>query len=168
MVPGKSWISIDLGSLATSGQGSGALGAGNNPTAMLRLLALQGNTVVSLGSSTVDGTSVQGYSVKLNPATITAQLAHANLPSWMASALTKVNIESASNKVYVDGSGLLRRYTVSMTETVASKGTVSLDESLDFSGYGTPVNVSAPPSDQVMTFEQFLQAAQAAAAGASS
>ena len=134
---------------------------------MLRLLAEQGNTVVPLGPSTIDGTVVQGYSVTLNAATIEAQLAHANLPSWMSSALSQINIESVTNNVYVDGSGLLRRYSVSLTESAPSKGTITLDESLDFSDYGAPVSVSAPPAGQVVTFEQFLQAAEAAGSGSS-
>ncbi len=162
LVPGKSWISLDLGSLATSTQSSSALGTGNNPTATLRLLAEQGNTVVPLGPSSIDGTAVQGYSVTLNVARIESQLAHANLPSWISSALSQVNIESVTNDVYVDGTGLLRRYSVSLTESAPSKGTLTLDESLDFSDYGAPVTVSAPPAAQVMTFEQFLQAAEAA------
>jgi hypothetical protein len=162
LVPGKSWISIDLSSLVASSQNSGALGAGNNPTAMLRLLAEQGNTVVPLGTSTIDGTVVQGYSVKLNAANIKAQLAHADLPSWMTAALSQINIESVTNNVYVDSAGLLRRYSVSLTESAPSKGTINLDESLDFSFYGSPVGVSAPPASQVMTFEQFLKAAEAA------
>jgi hypothetical protein len=167
IVPGKSWISIDISSLTTGGQGSGALGTGNNPTAMLRLLALQGNKVTPLGSSTVDGVPVQGYSVKLNPATVKQQLADANLPAWMGSVVSEINIQSASNTVYVDGSGLLRRYSVKLTESAPSTGTVSLDESLDFSDYGTPVSVSAPPSNEVVSFTQFLQDAAAAEANSS-
>ncbi len=162
LVPGKSWISIDLSSLATSSQSSSAFGTGSNPTAMLRLLAEQGNTVVPLGPSSIDGTAVQGYSVTLNVQRIKSQLANANLPSWMTSALSQVDIESVTNNVYIDGNGLLRRYSVSLTENVTSAGKITLDESLDFSDYGAAVTVSAPPAAQVMTFEQFLQAAEAA------
>jgi hypothetical protein len=169
LIPGKSWISIDFGSTTTS-QGPGAFSTGNNPTGMLRLLADQGNTVVPLGSSTIDGTSVQGYEVKLTAATIEAQLSQSKLPSWMISALNQINIKSITNRVYVDGSGLLRRYSISLTESTASAGKITVAESLDFSDYGTPVSVQAPPPGNVVTFQQFLQAAQAAqgAAGSSS
>ena len=167
IVPGKSWIAIDISSLTTGSQGSGALGTGNNPTAMLRLLALQGNKVTPLGSSTVDGVPVQGYSVKFNAATLKRQLARANLPAWMASVVNTINIQSASNTVYVDGSGLLRRYSIKLSESAPSTGTVRLDESLDFSDYGTPVSVSAPPSNLVVSFTQFLQDAEAASANSS-
>jgi len=169
LIPGKSWISLDLSSLAAAGsQGSSTFGAGDNPTAMLRLLAQQGNTVVSLGSSTIDGTSVQGYAVTLDPAVIRSELAQAKLPSWMSGALAQVNIGQTSMKVYVDGSGLLRRIGIDIAESIASSEKISVDESLDFSDYGAPVSVSAPPSDQVASFEQFLQEAQAAAGSSSS
>jgi len=168
VVPGKSWVSIDLSSLgAAGGQSASSLGTGNNPAAMLRILAQQGNTVVPLGSSSIDGTSVQGYLVTLNAATIKSRLQSAKLPSWMTGALSHVNIQDTTLKVYVDGAGLLRRFDVGLTESAASAGKVVVDESLDFSNYGTPVNVSAPPPDQVVSFEQFLQAAEAAAGGSS-
>jgi hypothetical protein len=166
LIPGKSWISLDLSSLAASGgQSSSALGSGDNPTAMLRLLTQQGNTVVPLGSSTIGGTPVQGYSVTLDAAAIKAQLASANLPSWMATALNQLNVQNTTLMVYVDGSGLLRRFSLDLTETVATTMKVTVDESLDFSDYGAAVNVTAPPPDQVASFGQFLQDAEAAGAG---
>ncbi len=161
-------MSLDLSSLQSAGaQSSSTFSAGDNPTAMLRLLAQQGNTVVPLGSSTVDGTSVQGYAVTLDPAAIKAELANAKLPSWMTAALSQVDIERTSMKVYVDASGLLRRVGFDITES-ASSAKVDVDESLDFSDYGAPVSVSAPPADQVASFEQFIQQAQAAAGSGSS
>jgi len=169
LIPGKSWISLDLSSLqsAVGSQGTSAFGTGDNPTALLRLLAQQGNNVVALGPSTVDGTSVQGYEVTLDPAAVKGELAHAKLPSWMTAALSEVDTPTTTLKVFVDGSGLLRRFSLGLDETVASAGKVAVDESLDFSRYGAPVSVSAPPADQVASFEQFLQEAQAAGDGSS-
>ena len=169
LIPGKSWISLDLSSLgASSGQSSSALGSGDNPTAMLRLLTQQGNTVVPLGPSTIGGTSVQGYSVTLDAAAIKAQLAHANLPSWMATALSQLNVQNTTLMAYIDSSGLLRRFSLDLTETVATSGKVTVDESLDFTDYGAPVNITAPPPDQVASFNQFVQGAEAAGADSTS
>ncbi len=166
LIPGKSWVSLDLSSLgASGGQSSSALGSGDNPTAMLRLLTQQGNTVVPLGPSTIGGTPVQGYSVTLDAAAIKAQLAHASLPSWMATAVSQLNVQNTTLMVYIDGSGLLRRFRLDLTETVATTGKVTVDESLDLSDYGAPVNITAPPPDQVASFNQFLQDAEASGAG---
>jgi hypothetical protein len=168
VIPGKSWVSVDLSSLGDStSQSPSSLGTGDNPTAMLRLLTQQGNTVVPLGSSTLDGTSVQGYSVTLDSSAIKAKLAQAKLPSWMTSALSQVDIQNTTFKVYVDGAGLLRRMSVGFTMSAGSAGNVSVDETLDFSDYGSTVTVSAPPSDQVATLQQVLEAAQAASGSSS-
>lgn len=169
LVPGKSWVSLDLSSLeGAGGKAPSSLGAGNNPTAELHLLAQQGNTVVPLGSSTVDGVAVQGYAVTFDPNAIKAKLQQATLPSWVTSALSDVKLGDTTLKVFVDGSGLLRRMTIGLTESVGSSGNVGLDESLDFSDYGTAVTVTAPPPDQVVSFQQFLQAAEAQAGSTSS
>jgi hypothetical protein len=166
LIPGKSWLSIDLSSLqGAGGAGTGSLGTSNNPAAMLQILAQQGNTVVPLGPSTVDGVSVQGYSVSVDSSTIKQELQQAKLPSWMSGALANVNIQDTTLKVYVDSSGLLRRMGFNVNESVGSSAHASVDETLDFSDYGTPVDVSAPPPDQVVSFQQFLQAAQAAEGG---
>ena len=160
---GKSWVSLDLSSIANqAGSGSaGALGSGGNPTATLQLLAQQGNTVTPIGSSTIDGVDVQGYQVTLSHAAIEAELAKANLPSWIRQAASSVNIGDTSYKVYVDGQGLLRREAISMQISVSSQQ-AAVSVQMDLTDYGAPVNVQAPPADQVVDFSHFLQDAQAA------
>jgi hypothetical protein len=56
---------------------------------------------------------------------------------------------------------------MNLTETAATTGKVTVDESLDFSDYGAPVNVSAPPPDQVASLSQLLQVAGAASGSTS-
>jgi hypothetical protein len=166
IAPGKSWISIDFSALQqAAGQSPGSLGASNDPAAMLRVLAQHGNTVVPIGSSTVNGVDVQGFSVNVNVAAVRAQLDNAHLPSWMHQAISGVNFNGANLKVYVDNSGLLRRFAMHVVVSPRSGGSATVDETLDFSDYGAPVNVSAPPPDQVLGFEQFLQLAQQTGAG---
>lgn len=162
--PGKTWLSLDLSSLqSAAGGGPGALGSGNNPAAMLRIFAQQGSTVVPLGGSTVDGVAVQGYSVTFNPAAIKRELANDNLPAWLRQAVSQVNLSELKGDLYVDGSGMLLRFSIGLNASSGSSGPVAVDESLDFSDFGTPVDVTAPPADQVVSFQQFLQDAEAAA-----
>jgi len=166
LLPGKSWMSLDFSSLQQAGSADpGALAIGGNPTAIVRLLGQHKNKVESLGPSTVDGTPVQGYAVTLDPAAIQAEIAQAHLPSWMESIVSHVDLSDASLTVDIDGSGLLRRYTSSLTETLGSVGTVSVDQALVFSHYGTPVTVSAPPPGECASLQQLLQAAASALGG---
>jgi hypothetical protein len=143
--PGKTWISVDLSALtnSTAAGSTGAIGSGGNPAANLQLLAQEGNTVTPLGSSTVDGVTVQGYAVTVNPAVINSQLAQDNLPSWMRQTLSNVNFGTTSFKVFI----------------------VSVGETIDFSDYGAPVDIQAPPPDQVLDFSQFAQKLAGAPAG---
>jgi hypothetical protein len=159
-ITGKPWLSVDLSSLehASDGNPSGD-GVGNNPAAVLRILAQQGNTVVSLGPSTVDGVAVNGYLVKENAAAIMQRVRSAQLPSWMQQVLSQLQVANARLTVYIDGSGMLRSMDMSATESVAGSGSVATNVAMDFSDYGAPLSVSPPPADQVESFQQFLQTA---------
>jgi hypothetical protein len=160
VVPGKSWLSIDLSALQKAeAQNPSTGGLGNNPTVMLQMLAQQGNTVVALGPSTVGGVAVNGYAVTVNPSTVAQELKNANLPSWMQQTVAGLKVHDINMKVYVDNAGLLRSFEIQLTESDATAGPVTVDETLNLSDYGTPVNVTAPPADQVESFQQLLQVA---------
>jgi hypothetical protein len=159
LAPGKSWLSVDIGALAKDA-GSGATSAlGSDPIATLRLLALQGNTVTDLGPSTVDGQSVHGYSVALNQSAIQSGLNNANVPSWMKQAASQVTLSDGAIKVYVDSAGDLVQESTTVDATAGRIGSVNETFSIDFSAYGNPVSIAAPPASQVLPISQFLQLA---------
>lgn len=160
LVPGKTWISMDLSTLMGT-DGAGDLSSETNPASWLPLLTQQGNQVTALGPSTVGGTPVQGYSVTIDKSTIDAHISSANVPSWLRSVLSEITFNSIDAKVYVDGSGLLRRVTVSTQETVGSSEVVEIQEATTYSNYNAPVTISAPPPSEVITFEQALHSPDA-------
>ncbi|HEY7947479.1 MAG TPA: hypothetical protein VID75_07380 [Acidimicrobiales bacterium] len=164
LIPGKSWISIDLSALqnAANAQNPSAQGVGADPSVMLRMLAQQGNKVVALGPSTLDGVGVNGYAVTVNPSTVLQELKNADLPSWMRQAVVGLKTQSITMRVFVDDAGLLRSFELHMDETKGTSGPIIIDETLGFSDYGSAVSVTTPPAGQIETFEQFLQAEQAA------
>jgi hypothetical protein len=158
IVPGKTWLSIDLSALQKaqqSGTGDGTIG--NNPSVMLQMLAQQGNTVVALGPTTIDGVAVNGYSVTVNPSAVAEQLKKSALPLWMQQAVAGLSVHDITLKVYIDNAGLLRSFQEALTESTTASGPVTVNETLSFSDYGTPVVVTAPPASQVETFQQLLQ-----------
>ncbi|HVC70931.1 MAG TPA: hypothetical protein VNC61_11815 [Acidimicrobiales bacterium] len=168
LVPGKSWLSIDVSSLQSSStpQDPSAQSVGENPTVMLRMLAQQGNKVVALGPSTRDGVAVNGYAVTVDASTVSQELRKASLPSWMRRSLIGLKSQNINLKVYVDNSDLLRSFEFQTTESKVSTGPIDINETLGFSKYGTAVSVSAPTADQVASYEQVLQAEQAQAQSA--
>jgi hypothetical protein len=120
--------------------------------AALRALAQQGNTVTPIGPSTINGQSVQGYTVILNPAVERQEMEQANLPASMKRAV----FGSGSETVYLDGAGNLVRVTAAITEADGAAGTLQIQESYDLSDYGVPVSIVAPPADEVLPFDQFI------------
>ena len=162
-------VSLDLSQLSQGGAaqslGSGS-SLGNDPAAALQALAQDGNKATDLGSSTIDGVTVEGYAVHLDAATLKADIAKENLPSWMQDAVASVSNPNVDYKVYVDDSGRLVRMTTDTTETVSG---LSVNEglSMDFSNYGATVNVSAPPAGDVESFQSFLQQAAGSLSGSS-
>jgi hypothetical protein len=58
---------------------------------------------------------------------------------------------------YIDNAGLLRSLTTQLSESTAAAGALTIDETLDFSDYGEPVTVTAPPAGQVVSIQQLLQ-----------
>jgi hypothetical protein len=156
LVPGKNWVSLDLSALsAQSSTSASPTSLGSNPIAELHLLALQGNTVTALGSSSVNGVPVQGYSVTLS-STINSEIKGADLPDWMKQALSHVSSTSAVDKVYVNGAGQLSRNSFTTTESVSGT-TVTASQNADFTDYGAAVSISIPPANQVVPLTQFLQ-----------
>jgi hypothetical protein len=169
VIPGKSWLSLDLSQL-TQGGAAQSLGSGsslgNDPAAALQALAQDGNKATDLGSSTIDGITVEGYAVHLDAATLKADIAKENLPSWMSDAVASVSNPNVDYKVYVDGSGRLVRMTTNTSETVSGLS-VNQGISMDFTNYGAAVNVSAPPAGDVESFQSFLQQAAGSLSGSS-
>lgn len=160
LYPGKSWLSLDLSGIAKASGGTGALNLGGNPTAMLRLLTQEGATVTPVGSSDIDGVPVKGYVVNIDPAFLQKQLGSSNLPSWMRQAVSTVNFQGATETVFIDSSGSLRRDAMHMVMSLSShQPSITIDESLDLSDYGAPVSITAPPADQVIDVQQFLHEA---------
>jgi hypothetical protein len=161
VVPGKSWISLNLSQLNQGGSAS-PLGIGgglstNNPAAILKDLGQRGNTVTALGPSTINGTTVQGYSVQVNQAAVRSALAKVHLPAWMQQGVSKSGDLNVSYKVFINGTGLLYRMTIDANVPVdgnSLNGVVSLD----FSNYGATIpTITAPPAALVTPYQDFLQ-----------
>ena len=154
VVPGKSWISEPVSSSNSMTPGS------SNPTAMFQILTDEGDTVTALGPSTIDGQAVHGYHVSIDPATIERELAHSDVPtSVVQQAESMFGGAGIEMSVFVgDDTHLLRRITFSMHLTVRSVS-LSAQATEDISNYGTPVSITTPPEDQVVSLPQFVQAA---------
>lgn len=153
LLHGRDWIGIDLKAMGAQAGGT------QNPADMLQSLRGAGD-VELVGHSRIDGVEVDHYR-----ADIDLQKAIAKLPEkYRAQAEQGMKMFGGSfpADVWIDHDGLPRRFAVDID--LGSKG--SLKEQVDYTDYGAPVTVVAPPADQVQSMDDFTRASSGAAANA--
>jgi hypothetical protein len=165
---GAHWASISLPDQASSS----GLGATNvDPIGQLKNLEQKGATVTSLGTKTIDGTTVSGYSVTPSRQEVQSEIQQ-EVQQNQITAITAQQMQQAPNllgsfttDVWIDGSGLVRQENVNLaggSAGITAKATVT------YQNYGTPVSISAPAPSDVISFNQFLndlKATQASSLG---
>lgn len=155
---GRQWVQLPF-SLPSS---SGSFGSGN-PVDQLRLLQAKGSTVKDKGTATINGVHCHGYAVTPSRAAMIDgfnKLAASSSFSATQLQQMRADIDKASPPtitVWFDGNRLLRRMNMDMQLAMGQAGGTA-GMTMDFSNYGTPVSISAPPSSQVMSYQQFTQA----------
>lgn len=160
---GRHWIGLPF--LAGSSQpGSG------DPLAQIQMMADRGNHVVSLGTRTVDGVTLTGYSVtptrdavlKGIQQTLDATELDGTARSQLAQKLAGVKMNPPTIEVWFDAGHLIHLMRVQMS----LGGTTSVSGVLDmtFSHYGTPAHVAAPARGDVISFADYLRLAQSSGA----
>lgn len=160
VVPGKSWVSVDLASLGgyVGTAPTGGWGAATDPLAVVPLLEKEGGIVTALGPSTQDGQSVQGYRVRFGSRALAVQLSRADLPPGLRTAESALALDGMSVNLYVSAAGLLTSMKLQL-RGVATSIAFSVALTMSFSTFGKTVTLSAPPAAQVLTLRQFVGAA---------
>jgi hypothetical protein len=161
VIPGKSWVQLAVAA-PTSGLGDGA----PDILAQLQLLTAQGNTVTSLGSSTINGEAVNGYQVIVTKKAMAARLKSEEAQggaeaSAIKAALAELSVHPPQLDVWVNASDLLQREKAVISISTGS-ATVGGEIDIDFSNYGTQAEVTTPAASQVAPYSTFLSATQAA------
>ncbi|MGH9919897.1 MAG: hypothetical protein ACRD6W_13665, partial [Nitrososphaerales archaeon] len=135
--------------------------------AQLKATAAKGNTVEALGTKTIRGATVSGYSVTVSRqnliGAVQRSLSSSGLSAGAQSEIRQEaqNVSGTTSEVWFDSSNLLRR--MAYTETVTENGkAVDATLVMDFVNYGAQVSIVAPQPDDVVSFNDFVAAAQAA------
>jgi hypothetical protein len=164
---GAQWIQIPLPQQSASSIGA----ADVDPISAIKMMEQRGATVVPLGSSTIGGDEVSGYSVTPSQAEIESTLQQeeqsGQLPAaGVSSALKEAKaLGTFDVDIWIDGDNMLRQETVDI-----GGGTSATTEkiSMTFQNYGTPVSIQPPAPGSIVSLSQFINDVQLADPGQTS
>jgi hypothetical protein len=148
LTPTKPWVSASTSQMNSSSSGLGTL----DPTSMLQQLQSAGGTVTSLGPTTYDGTSVTEYTATLPSSAIMGGIG--KLPTSLRQGVSGLNLPDMHMNIYVTPDNLLKALAVPSYSVSVAGQTMSMTMTMVLSNYGTPVNVTPPPPDQVQPLSQ--------------
>ena len=165
LLGGKPFLKIDMQAVGESqGLDLSALEQGADPAGQLDYLKGAANDVKEAGTESIRGVKTTHYK-----ATIDLNKAEASMTPAQRKATDalkqKTGITTIPVEVWVDAQGRARRMWSRVDMTKASGAAASVGyvtTTIEFYDYGTPVQITAPPADQVADLtSQVLQGAGA-------
>ena len=157
---GPHWVDVPVPE-----QDSSQLGTGNvDPLVQIQVLEQQGATVTPLGTSTMEGETVSGYSATPSQAeeqqALQQEVQSGEIPQSAVPMVEQElqSIGTPTMDVYFDSSRLLRKLSVTFG---GGSSPVSASVQMTFGDYGTTVSIGPPASSDVISYAQFLGDVQA-------
>ena len=151
---GREWIELPVGQSTSSAVSS------TDPTSPLAVLEQPGMTVQELGSATIDGVVCSGYAVTPTRQAVLAgaseEAARLGFSPAMTSQLSSMVASEPlpTYRVWFDAQGLLRQMDMSLQTTALV--VMSASVTVDFSHYGSPVQITAPAPSDVISVSSLL------------
>ncbi len=154
VVPGKSWVSMDVGKSSSSSSSFGTGGIFTDPSTLIAVIGAPGTALHALGPAVVNGSRVQQYSVNLGPAGIKKAIASDTLPGNLRAEMSAVHYSRLAYVVGINGTNHVAQIR---TTGAYSAGGVhfTVTGTMDMSDFGTPVTVAPPPPSAVVSFQRF-------------
>jgi hypothetical protein len=152
---GKSWLKLDLASLASSA-GLGSVDQADPQQYLQQLLA--SNNTQKVGTDTIDGEQMTHYRTTIDPASRLGEVP-AKLRAEARKALRELGTKGIPADVWVDAQGLLRRETVSLAFGRALHG-ATMSMTMNLRDFGTAVDVTAPPADETFDATSLVPSAK--------
>jgi len=156
----KRWIQLDLQNVAdASGLDFGPLVQGSqaDPTQYLLWLSALGPGITKIGEEEVRGVPTSRYRAAVDLNLLEQQAPPGKEAEWAAYVQTlrdRLGLAFIPVEVWVDDEGLIRRFNHEYGFSAEGTTAVVTTELFDF---GIPVNVSAPPPDQVVTLNDLIR-----------
>jgi hypothetical protein len=147
MLPaGKQWMKVDLAAAAKqAGTSLGSFGQ-LDPQQWLQQLLASSDTQ-KLGTDTVQGEQMTHYRTTIDPEQAMSKVPAAQRAA-VRKAMKQIGITTIPVDVWVDGKGMLRQESLSLTLGRGLQNT-TMKMTYDMHDFGRPVSVEVPPADQV-------------------
>jgi hypothetical protein len=144
LTDGKRWLKLDLSGL-TGMLGDGAVSSeSSNPVDGLDALRSVSSDVTEVGSETLRGVETTHYR-----ATIDVAKALADAPAGARDLLDRAATPTIPVEVWLDAQGRVRKYTMQVDGTSVGTEGSTVAVTYEFFDFGAPVDVGAPPADEV-------------------
>ncbi len=141
----KPWVSFAVPSADSAGISKGFARAADDlahAATIVSQLEADGATGHPLAPTTIDGVPATGTEVDVNVAQAVAALP--GLPSGTAQKALGALGSTVPLSVWADGSGRLLGISATLSTDLAMLGSATVTVTVDITGYGSPVSVSAP------------------------
>ena len=154
IVPGKSWVSMDVGKSSSSSSGIGTGGIFTDPSTLIAVIGAPGTALHALGPTVVNGSRLQQYSVHLGPAGIKKAIASDILPGNLRAEMSMIHFSQLDYVVGVNGTNHVAQIRTTGAYSAAGEH-FTVTGTMDMSDFGTPVTVVPPPAGAVVSFQRF-------------
>jgi hypothetical protein len=157
---GKEWVAVPAGESAGSGSTALGIGSAASPAKILAYLEKVSDGVKEVGTETVRGVETTHSTAEIDLAKVVDR---SDVPSALRDEIGKAagDVGTVPVDIYIDGDGLLRREKLEMGfgsflsgaggASGASGNGSGVTMQLDLYDFGSPVEVEAPPADQVLS-----------------
>ena len=157
----KPWVEIDLQALAQQeGFDLGSLRglSQTDPTQVLQYLQAASDDIEEVGEEDVRGVGTTRYRMTIDLGKVARQMPE-EARAAIEELLAESGLETIPAEAWIDGDGLVRRIELAyegMEFTPGQKGDMAVR--VELYNYGVEVEVQPPPADQVMPFQDLLEA----------
>ena len=137
---------------------------GSDPLASLTTLEQQGYTVQALGTKLIDNVTCTGFAVTPSRQAMISAAQKEASELGLSPALTTFEVgmarimQPATITVWIDPHQLVREMGVSIPSLEFNGSAVSGSIIMDFSHFGVPVRITAPPSADTVSLSSYLKA----------
>jgi hypothetical protein len=137
------WTKVDGGSGAPT---TGGLGVSSGPNGFLESMKGAGQSVVEVGTDTIDGAPVTIYTGTIDPEAALA--ASPDKAEELKGVLDQLGGSAMSFTAWIDDQGLVRRMQFEIAGD-QSLGGPNLTMTMELYDLGAPVTIDLPPADQI-------------------